>query len=149
MPEIKKRDYELDVFGIDAQVLKAAPKLGVFWSGLLGGQQNHLRHWREQHFHFDPSFDRLNGNVFLSGYLQSPRYFADFSNDVRAAFNLSPLLTEQGRKLADAAQAAGSKAIAIHVRRGDYVSDPKAAAVHGTLPLEYYERAMSKRASNH
>lgn len=31
---------------------------------------------------------------------------------------------------------------AVHVRRGDYVSDPKAAAVMGTLSVDYYKQAI-------
>ncbi|MDQ0031442.1 alpha-1,2-fucosyltransferase [Arthrobacter bambusae] len=37
---------------------------------------------------------------------------------------------------------------AIHVRRGDYVSDPKAAAVMGALPLSYYKRAIKRMEQN-
>jgi hypothetical protein len=34
--------------------------------------------------------------------------------------------------------------IGIHVRRGDYVSNPNANAFHGVLPLEYYENALER-----
>jgi hypothetical protein len=34
--------------------------------------------------------------------------------------------------------------IAIHVRRGDYVSNPTARRHHGLLPVDYYERAIAQ-----
>jgi hypothetical protein len=38
-------------------------------------------------------------------------------------------------------------AVSIHIRRGDYVSNPSAAAVHGICSLEYYEAAIQFIAS--
>ena len=35
-------------------------------------------------------------------------------------------------------------AIALHVRRTDYVTNPSATAYHGVLPVEYYQRAVAK-----
>ncbi len=34
--------------------------------------------------------------------------------------------------------------IGIHVRRGDYVTNPNANAFHGVLPLEYYKNALER-----
>jgi Glycosyl transferase family 11 len=36
----------------------------------------------------------------------------------------------------------GSEAVSIHVRRGDYVTDPYVARVLGTCTLEYYQAAI-------
>ena len=33
--------------------------------------------------------------------------------------------------------------VAVHVRRGDYVLNSNAAAVHGVCPLDYYEKALA------
>ena len=32
----------------------------------------------------------------------------------------------------------------MHVRRGDYVANSKANSIHGSLTVEYYERAAEK-----
>ena len=41
--------------------------------------------------------------------------------------------------------------VSLHVRRGDYASDPVFLAMHGLCPLDYYERAVkhvSERVSD-
>ena len=38
----------------------------------------------------------------------------------------------------------GTESVAVHVRRGDYVTLRSAAALHGTLPVEYYAAAISQ-----
>jgi hypothetical protein len=85
----------------------------------------------------------------LLGYFQSPRYFADVSDEVRAAVRhlLERELTPLGRALARDL-AADPDSVAIHVRRGDYVSDPAAAALHGTLEPDHYARALAVAAAN-
>ena len=35
------------------------------------------------------------------------------------------------------------ESVSVHVRRGDYVSNPTTAQVHGFLGLEYYQKAMN------
>jgi hypothetical protein len=42
------------------------------------------------------------------------------------------------------AEIAACDAVAVHVRRGDYVSDPSIAAFHGLCGLDYYEAAFER-----
>jgi hypothetical protein len=36
--------------------------------------------------------------------------------------------------------------VRLHVRRGDYVTDPSANAFHGLCPLDYYHRGLDEAA---
>jgi hypothetical protein len=76
-------------------------------------------------------------DVRLIGYWQSERYFVDKSAEIRRDFQLPTPTSE----LASAITRAGS--VSLHVRRGDYASDPKVESELGVLPAEYYEQAVA------
>jgi hypothetical protein len=86
----------------------------------------------------------LPEHAYVRGYFQSPWYFTPVENDVRTSVArfLSGMLTPAGRSLA-AELRDDPRTVAVHIRRGDYVSDPSAAAVHGTLQTDYYQRAVA------
>lgn len=146
------RAYALADLPVGADIWPSArpglgEKLRARFDKILGGKG--IRRppgWRgavhaEPHYHYDPGFERLAGEVMLAGFFQSPRYFAGREALIRAR------LDPAGAMGADARQAAerlgGEDSIAVHIRRGDYDRDPRAAAVHGVLDDAYYDRAMA------
>ena len=44
-------------------------------------------------------------------------------------------------------QIRASQSVCVHIRRGDYVSNVKAALIHGTCSIEYYQRASASLAT--
>lgn len=80
--------------------------------------------------------------VYLIGYFQAPAYFGEVADDVRARVSayLRTMVTDTGRDFIDGAHESNS--VAVHVRRGDYVTNPAAAAHHGTLGVDYYTQAL-------
>lgn len=105
-----------------------------------------LRLVRQVRSGFDPSVRaRLTRASYLLGYFQSPYYFERNAEHVRARVHshLLSMLTDEGRQLADRLST-DERSVALHVRRGDYVSDQKAAARHGALPEDYYRRALDR-----
>jgi hypothetical protein len=99
----------------------------------------------ERHFHFDDEVLHLSGNVYLSGYWQSEKYFADIAEEVRAQFTLKSPLGD--RDLALLAEITSTNSVSLHVRRGDYVSDPVVSKAHGLCSIEYYTAAAELIAS--
>lgn len=87
--------------------------------------------------------DRLDGRSYLEGYFQSPRYFEDVAEDVRRRVNahLATLLSPSGERLA-AELRSDPTSVAVHVRRGDYLTNPDATAKHGVLDQSYYDEAL-------
>lgn len=144
------RAYALGPFALDADLMPTPPA----FSGAISRVLNRLKGekerapgfrgvlYREPHFHVDPAFFTLSGDVQICGYFQSPRYFAGHEDTVRAA--LEPKKLASGRALTLAEQLAGDTSVAVHVRRGDYAADPRAAGVHGTLTDAYYDRAVAR-----
>jgi hypothetical protein len=96
--------------------------------------------YRERHFHFDPRVLDLEPPVYLDGYWQSERYFADFADAVRMEFTPRKPLEPENAALA--ARVDGVHAVALHVRRGDYVLNPTTNRYHGTCEPQYYCNAV-------
>lgn len=87
----------------------------------------------------DPEITSLRP-FYLDGLWQSWRYFEGQETCIRNAFKFRQELSPDAHTLA--IQLNSNSAVAIHVRRGDYVSNPKDAATMGFVGLEYYRRAV-------
>jgi len=107
----------------------------------LTGAIRGFSHYRERWFHYDPEVLRLPDNVYLEGYWQSPRYFDDIAELIRREFNLKTELEGNNLELADRIDSV--VAVSLHVRRGDYVTDPVTNAVHGICGSDYYDAAVT------
>ncbi len=85
---------------------------------------------------FDPNIWRTPRDVYLDGYWQSEKYFKDIEHIIRSEFTFRPEQDLQSRDIA--AMIAETNSVSIHVRRGDYVSNPLTNRVHGVCGLDYY-----------
>lgn len=103
--------------------------------------------YRETEMAYDPSVFRRDP-VYLEGYFQSERYFADVKDEVRRRFRFR--FGQQGRQALPEycqsylEQIRSGQSVAVHVRRGDYL-DPKHGGIYeGICTREYYEEAMGR-----
>lgn len=79
-------------------------------------------------------------SLYLQGYWQNYKYAASVRENVLRSFTFSkPLL---GLNLTHAMTMNLTESVSLHVRRGDYISNPRAQVKHGVLPIEYYVRAI-------
>lgn len=85
----------------------------------------------------DDLFDRTSIGYY-DGYWQHESYFSAISERVRAAFVFPELTDERNRAVLQTVTTGNS--VGIHVRRGDYLTDP---LFRGTCPAGYYDRAIS------
>ncbi len=95
---------------------------------------------QERCFHFDPPHCSQKGDIYLHGYWQSEKYFADVSNVIR---NDLKLKRERETVVKLATQIRSKHAISVHVRRGDYVDNSKTSEFHGVCQPDYYTKAIS------
>ncbi|RIZ69486.1 MAG: alpha-1,2-fucosyltransferase [Methylococcales bacterium] len=95
----------------------------------------------EPHFNYWPDFFNLTGDCYLYGYWQSELYFKAIESVIRQDFTFREPLKEHNAELA--LEMATIQAVSLHVRRGDYVSDPKNRNVMAICDLEYYRKAIS------
>lgn len=89
----------------------------------------------------------FHGSAYLDGYWQSAAYFSNCEKSIRNDFLLIPAL---GKRLEERRQECGlglDIAVSLHVRRGDYVADKSANAIHGVLGSAYYKAAVAHIAA--
>ena len=95
----------------------------------------------------EPHFEYWNGlqdcpeNAYIFGYWQSEKYFLDHEEQIRREFSFKPFTDSVNIELAQKIKDSPC-AVSLHIRRGDFVSNPKANTYHGALPPSYYADAL-------
>lgn len=79
-----------------------------------------LRHIKEKHFHFSPDTLCLSDDVYLEGYWQSEKNFANIAGIIRQEFTVKTPLSSKNEKLAE--HMASCESVSIHIRRKDYAT---------------------------
>lgn len=106
---------------------------------------------REKGLAFQASVANARGSLYLKGYWQTEKYFSDACDIIRQELSFASSATGKNAELTDEIRKTPS--IAVHVRRGDYVSNPKCNAFHGTCSPAYYrgavERILMQSGRNH
>ncbi len=100
------------------------------------------------HTHAAGLLEAVQPGARLQGYWQSERYFVHERAALRREFALREPPDAVTQALA-ARIGAEAQATSVHVRRGDYVSDPHAAAFHGQCSLDYYRAALQRLRQRH
>lgn len=91
---------------------------------------------------FHPHVLNFSGDIYLDGFWQSPLYFADIREALLKEFTLDRPLSAAAAAFAD--QIKNSTAVALHVRRGDYVKNPRVEKEFGPCTLSYFKSAMEE-----
>lgn len=146
------RYYELDCFKLQANFLdlnkRPVENPEVAYQGKRG-RLRQLQHqlagnswhiYREPHHNFDPNALKQPNKTYLIGYWQTEKYFADIRPTILADFSFRDEPTRKNQQLLKAI--AQSPSVSIHVRRGDYISNPNANKFHGTKDTAYYQTAL-------
>lgn len=93
-------------------------------------------------FHFDPDILDLPDGVYLEGSWQNEKYFADIETIIRQEFTVKITQASKDKELAE--QIASCESVSLHIRRGDYVSNPHTKQFHGTCDRDYYLRCVER-----
>ena len=140
--DVSDRRFTLDQFNIQARIAleDEIAKANSSLQKAFDFFRTHKHVVIEKDQHFNPRVLETPDNAYLDGYWQSERYFLPITGKLLNEFGLKVPFSSYA---ADFARLMGdSNSISIHIRRGDYVNNPKFAAVHGALPVTYYEKAM-------
>ncbi|MGT2429917.1 alpha-1,2-fucosyltransferase [Cupriavidus basilensis] len=97
---------------------------------------------REASFTYDARIESATSPVYLDGYWQCERYFAPIADILRKELALKEPLDAANSALAAEIASAGSRAVSLHIRRGDYVKNAHTAQYHGVCSLDYYRAAV-------
>lgn len=101
--------------------------------------------YAESGYTFDPMVIDLKDDVYLKGRFHSEKYFADIAHIIAEKYTL-----KSTSKKADELHKEIIKcnSISVHIRRGDYVSNPRNLERYGTCTTEYYNECMSRVLSS-
>jgi len=149
-----KRSYLLDCYAVPAPIsqqpspmrwrglphavaVKACKRGGFSTKALYGGWNVYIQPGQ----HFDPAFDNLEPPIHLHGYFQSELYFGSVTDEIRELFTIR-IPTSAAYAAARERIAAAAWPVSIHVRRGDFISDPSLREVNVALGTPYYRAAM-------
>lgn len=89
----------------------------------------------------DEFFRDFSGDVYVDGYFQSEQYFKDYRDDLIRQFN--PAYKAEQEYLDTLERIQACNAVAVHVRRGDFLkaqNDPNPR--HYLLGEQYYHNAL-------
>lgn len=103
----------------------------------------------EKSFSFDPSVLNCSDHSYLDGFWQSENYFLPIENTIREDLKLKTPVEGPLKKIAE--HICSSNSVSIHVRRGDYVSNPTTTAFHGFCDSDWYIKAtnwLEKKVGN-
>lgn len=99
-------------------------------------------HVKEKNFGiYDDKFTHIKPPFYLDGYWQSAKYFQDSDKQIRADFQLNASSQIDQSELLD--QISSTNSIALHIRRGDYITNTQYAAIYHHCSLDYYQQAAA------
>jgi len=131
------RPYTLCNFKVKAEAVEESPFI-IKLKSILQPQSI----YKEQAFYYDPSILNCHDDVYLQGYWQTEKYFKSIEKIIREDFTLSEEPDYLNQQMAETIGKCDS--ISLHIRRGDYISNPDTNAYHGICSEEYYREAISK-----
>jgi hypothetical protein len=93
----------------------------------------------EKQHHFDEElFKKCPDNIDLFGYYQTEKYFKHIEDEIRNDFSFSEELLKSCKSFIS--QVGDSEIISLHVRRGDYVTNPN----HPLQTHDFYRNAIDR-----
>lgn len=97
---------------------------------------------QEPNFEYWNEIKGVKNNSYLSGYWQSEKYFEEFRADIIKDFEFKNSLEGLNQSIATQINDKVVSSVSLHIRRGDYLLNPKAKSYHGICSLDYYQRAI-------
>lgn len=91
-------------------------------------------------------------DIYLEGYWQSEKYFAQVTEQVRACYDTDRLLKaylQQDRENPYLQQIRNGQSVSVHIRRGDYLTAENQALFGNICTPAYYEKAMQQMKAHY
>ena len=144
-PHATARSFELGHFLHAGKLLTKDASWCMPWLHRVPALSSWVSPWHtfvEKDAAWQAGFDKLRDQTYLVGYWQSHRYFSQIGHVLAQEFEPADALSAVSQALAS--QILACTSVAVHVRRGDYVSLASAAKFHGILPSSYYTAALRR-----
>lgn len=102
------------------------------------GLTNNLKYAERMHEFDEEQFNNCPDNVDLFGYYQTDKYFKHIEDEIRNDLSFKSEIFTDVKNFFDE-YFSDEDVISLHVRRGDYVTNPN----HPIQTMDYYEKALS------
>ncbi|MCA9126507.1 MAG: alpha-1,2-fucosyltransferase [Planctomycetales bacterium] len=102
--------------------------------------RSRIRRHKESTFGFSPSDLLVPNDRYLVGYWQSELFFPGQRQHLLNQLQLRSRLSDESLRVSDQLDAPGS--IAVHIRRGDYLTNPAAAQLYASIGIDHYRAAI-------
>jgi len=137
------REYYLDHY--NTTIIKPLSKSYLkrfkgFWKRIHTMTGKKYQYIKEHNTTFDQQMLAIKDNTLVEGYWQSEKYFKGIEHVIRKDLTLKKEIHGQNKTIAE--KIALTRSVSLHVRRGDYVSNPVFSKVLGACQPDYYERAI-------
>ena len=135
------RTYDLHFFKLKTKTIGSISSLNsTIFSFLSFKKHVTIPTYLESNFSFDNSVFDIQFPVIFDGYWQSFKYFESIKSILQDEIQLP---SKKARNCHSFLNSIKSKnKVAIHIRRGDYVTDTKTNQIHGICPINYYLDAI-------
>ncbi len=139
------REYSLGHFNIKATfaIEKEVKKL-KYPFGIFSKFSRAYQFWilKRQKIGFDSKYLEIKQDAYVDGYWHNEKYFIDIKDIILEDFSLKDPLSSAGVTIASEIQKSSETSVSLHVRRGDFASDPGTLKYHGLMTTEYYGGAI-------
>ena len=146
----KNRGYQLDAFILSVKAADSekvqrliTPHFVIrkkLWKAFKIPFEYADTHILEKDFPYNEDIASRKTSAYFDGYWQTEKYFWDCKDTIRQDFSFRD--EEALRRHAQYEEVLNSNSVSIHIRRGDYVKNPKYRKRLYVCKLEYYKNAM-------
>lgn len=146
----KNRGYQLDAFILSVKAADSekvqrliTPHFVIrkkLWKALKIPFRYADTHILEKDFPYDNDVACRKTSAYFDGYWQTEKYFGDCKDTIRQDFSFRN--EEALCRHVQYEEVLNSNSVSIHIRRGDYVKNPKYKKRLYVCKLEYYKNAM-------
>lgn len=92
-------------------------------------------------FSFDRNLFTSDDYFYYEGYFQNEKYFKHLRENFLSGFTLNTPLDEENQSVLN--QIFKTNSVSIHIRRGDYITNPDVYKIQGACcPGDYYKKAI-------
>jgi len=98
-----------------------------------------LMEFKEMSHRFQPGIFKIRPGTIIEGYFQSPKYFPSVGAEIAQSIR-SVVVSATEQAIID--DVSSRPFIAVHVRRGDYLSESHIREAHGLTTREYYGASL-------
>ncbi len=141
------RPFQLDIFNCDIKRcsdkdilnIKKAGKIERYIKRYIKG----VNYIHEKGMDYLGPLDIAGEITYLQGCWQSEKYFIDVADVIRNDFSLAQKLDEKNSMWKKRIEKSDNS-VALHVRRGDYVTVAANKSIYKEIPIAYYQECLAE-----